>query len=154
MEQMDKVKGAVAAVVGALTGLWGWYGWLVMVWGVCMLLDYLTGTGCALKEGVWSSKAAREGLWHKAGSVAAVLTACLLDVAIGQVCGNLPGLPVGYNVFLGPLVVVWYILTECGSVIENAGALGAPVPKWLAGRLEKLREKLEEAQETEGDDRE
>lgn len=152
MEHVDKVKAAVAAVVGALTALWGWYGWLVIVWGVCMLLDYLTGTGAALKEGTWSSKIAREGLWHKAGSVAAVLVACLLDVAIGQVCANLPGLPVGYSVFLGPLVVVWYILTECGSIVENAGALGAPIPKWLARRVEQLRDSVDEDQEMGGDD--
>ena len=37
--------------------------------------------------------------------------------------------------FVSVLVLVWYILTELGSVVENAGALGAPVPAWLARML-------------------
>ena len=141
MEQVNKFKGAVAAAAAALTALWGWYGWLVVIWGVSMLLDYATGTGAALKEGKWSSSIAREGIWHKAGSIAAVLVACLLDLAVGQVAGNLE-LPISYTVFLGPLVVVWYLLTECGSIVENAGALGAPIPQWLAKRVAQLREEV------------
>ena len=143
MEQVNKFKGAVAAAAAALTALWGWYGWLVVIWGVSMLLDYATGTGAALKEGRWSSSIAREGIWHKAGSIAAVLVACLLDLAVGQVAANLPNFPISYSVFLGPLVVVWYILTECGSIVENAGALGAPIPKWLATRVAQLRDKVD-----------
>ena len=142
MEHVDKFKAAVAAVVAALTALWGWYGWLVVIWGICMLLDYATGTGAALKEGKWSSSVAREGIWHKVGSIAAALVACLLDAAIGQAAANLPGFPIDYSVFLGPLVVVWYILTECGSIVENAGALGAPIPQWLARRVAALREEV------------
>ena len=143
MEHVDKFKAAVAAVVAALTALWGWYGWLVVIWGIFMLLDYATGTGAALKEGNWSSSVAREGIWHKVGAIAAVLVACLLDAAIGQAAANLPGFPIEYSVFLGPLVVVWYILTECGSIVENAGALGAPIPKWLATRVAQLRDKVD-----------
>ena len=40
--------------------------------------------------------------------------------------------------FVSVLVLVWYILTELGSVVENAGALGAPVPAWLARMLAAL----------------
>jgi hypothetical protein len=30
-----------------------------------------------------------------------------------------------------PLVTMWYILTEIGSIIENAMEMGAKVPSWL-----------------------
>ena len=30
-----------------------------------------------------------------------------------------------------PLVLVWYCITELGSIIENAVLMGAPVPAWL-----------------------
>ena len=33
------------------------------------------------------------------------------------------------------MVVVWYTLTELGSIVENAVALGAPVPQWLQKTL-------------------
>ena len=56
MEHINGFKAAVAAVVGCLTALWGWFGWLVVAWVVCMLLDYGTGTAAALRAGEWSSK--------------------------------------------------------------------------------------------------
>ena len=49
MDHINGFKAAVAAVLGCLTALWGWFGWLVVAWVACMLLDYATGTAAALK---------------------------------------------------------------------------------------------------------
>ncbi|MBM6664332.1 phage holin family protein, partial [Flavonifractor plautii] len=88
----------------------------------------------------------RDGIWHKLGSVAAVIVAGILDVVIGHLLGNVPGveLPFTYTVLLSPLVVVWYILTEAGSIIENAGALGAPIPAWLSKMIAALEQKVDD----------
>lgn len=68
--QTDSVE--KAAGIGAI-GLWaalhGWLGWLVVLYAVCMMLDWVTGTVLAIKNGVWSSHKARQGLWHKCGSI-------------------------------------------------------------------------------------
>ena len=68
--QTDSVE--KAAGIGAI-GLWaalhGWLGWLVVLYAVCMMLDWVTGTVLAIKNGVWSSHKARQGLWHKGGSI-------------------------------------------------------------------------------------
>ena len=118
MEHINGFKAAVAAVVGCLTALWGWFGWLVVAWVVCMLLDYGTGTAAALRAGEWSSKVARDGLWHKLGAVVAVLVAAILDGVIGLILANIPALelPFRYEVFASVLVLVWYIMTELGSI--------------------------------------
>ena len=54
--QTDSVE--KAAGVGAI-GLWaamhGWLGWLVVLYAACMMLDCLTGTAKAIKNGEWSS---------------------------------------------------------------------------------------------------
>ena len=133
MEHINGFKAAVAAVLGGLTALWGWFGWLVLAWLLCMALDYGTGTAAALRAGEWSSKVARDGLWHKLGAVVAVLVAAILDGVIGLILANIPALemPFQYEVFVSVLVLVWYIMTELGSIVENIGALGAPVPAWL-----------------------
>ena len=146
MEHINGFKAAVAAVVGCLTALWGWFGWVVFAWIVSMIIDYLTGSAAALRAGEWSSKAARDGIWHKVGSIVAVIVAALLDVVIGHLLANVPGveLPFTYTVLLSPLVVIWYILTEAGSIIENAGALGAPIPVWLTKMIAALESKVDE----------
>ena len=130
---INQIKAAIAASVGLLTGLWGWIGWLVVGWIGCMVLDYITGTAAACKDGAWSSSHARDGIWHKAGMIVVVIVAAGADLLIEIVLLNLPvlALPVQYPGLVCPVVLVWYIVTELGSMAENAAAMGAPVPKWL-----------------------
>ena len=136
-EKIDSVKAAAAACVGLLTGLWGWLGWLVVLWVFLMVLDYLTGTAAACKEGSWSSAHAREGIWHKAGMIVVVLVAAGADLLIEIVLLNLPvlALPIQYPGLVCPVVLVWYAVTELGSITENAVHMGAPVPPWLVRLL-------------------
>lgn len=140
MEQVNALKGFLCAIGAALTALWGWFGWLVICWILCMVIDYATGTAAAVRAGKWSSKAARDGIWHKMGAVVVVIVAAILDMVIATIIQHVPAisLPFEYTVFFCPLVVVWCILTELGSIIENAGAMGAPVPGWLAKAIEAL----------------
>ncbi|MCQ2439443.1 MAG: phage holin family protein [Oscillospiraceae bacterium] len=132
MENVNRFKAVIAAVIAALTALWGWFGWLVVAWLACMTIDYFTGYGAAMKNGEWSSVIAREGIWHKVGCVVTVIAACILDAVVGYLI-NIPGitLPWTYTVLFAPLVVAWYILMEMGSILENVGKMGAPLPGFL-----------------------
>ena len=134
---INNFKAAVAAMVGLLTGLWGWLGWLVVGWIGCMVLDYITGTAAACKDGAWSSSHARDGIWHKCGMIVVVLVAAGADLLISLVLTNLPvlALPIQYPGLVCPVVLVWYIVTELGSIAENGAAMGAPVPAWLVKLL-------------------
>lgn len=51
-----QIKLCLAAVLGTLTALWGWFGWLVLVWAALMLADWLIGSAVAAKDGKWSSE--------------------------------------------------------------------------------------------------
>ena len=130
---INQIKAAVAALLGLLTGLWGWLGWLVAGWVVGMVLDYITGSLAAARAGQWSSARARDGIWHKCGMIVVVLVAAGTDLLLATVLANLPlvALPVEYTGLVCPVVLVWYIVTELGSMVENAAVMGAPVPKWL-----------------------
>ena len=146
-EYIKSLKAAIAGAVGLLTGLWGWLGWLVVGWIGCMILDYLTGSAAAGKAGNWTSSQAREGIWHKAGMIVVVIVAAGADLLIGIVLEYLPiiQLPVQYPGLLCPVVLVWYIITELGSMAENAVAMGAPVPGWLVKLLAAGRDAVDKA---------
>jgi len=134
-----QIKICAAAVLGTLTALWGWFGWLVVIWAALMLADWLIGSAAAAKEGRWSSARLREGAWHKGGQVIIVCVALVADWLIGTMLANLPAVvepPFTYSVLLGPLVIVWYITGELGSLAEHAITMGAPVPSWLPRILE------------------
>ena len=127
------VKAAVTTALGLLTAFWGWFGWLVTGWIGAMVLDYITGSMAVAKKGSWSSASAREGIWHKAGMIVVVVVAAGADLLIATVLEYLPllELPMEYTGLLCPVVLVWYIVTELGSMAENAAAMGGPVPEWL-----------------------
>ena len=112
-------KAAMAAACGAFTAVFGWLGWLVVA---------------------WSSAAARAGIWHKTGMVVVVLVSALTDGVLGMAVANLPGLGLQPNGVVLPVVLVWYIFTELGSIAENAAAMGAPVPAWLVKLLAEGKE--------------
>lgn len=135
------VKAAVAAVCGAFTAAFGWLGWLAAAWVLCMVLDWLSGTAAACKGGCWSSAAARAGIWHKFGMILVVLATALTDAVLGMAVVNLPGLGLRFDALLLPVVLVWYIFTELGSIAENGAAMGAPVPSWLLSLLAESKEK-------------
>lgn len=127
-------KAAIAAFCTALGAFLGWQGIMALVWVLVMLLDYITGSLAACKRGEWCSAVAREGLWHKAGMIVAVIVAALADVVLAVICANIP---IGFQwpVVVLPLVLAWYIITELGSILENAVKMGAPVPEWLVKLL-------------------
>lgn len=154
-----QIKICLAAILGTLTSLWGWFGWLVVLWASLMLADWLIGSAAAVKQGRWSSSKLREGAWHKGGEVIIVCVALSADWLIGTMLAHLPmvELPFTYSVLLSPLVIVWYIIGELGSLAEHAITMGAPVPSWLPRILEvgkeavdKVGEELTDYHEIEG----
>lgn len=136
-----ELKVAISATLAACTALWGWFGWLVLLWLGCLLLDFVTGSMAAASVGNWSSKLARKGVWHKIGCMVAVMVSAVADLLLRMVTEHVPAFPLEYSTLLCPMVIVWYIIAELGSVMENAVILGAPVPDFLKKALQVLKEK-------------
>lgn len=145
-----EIKAALAAVVAFLTALWGWTGWAIFIWLACIFLDYVAGSLAAKKDNNWSSAIAREGCWHKLGEIFAVCVAALCDIALTVIMkGTGIDIPIDVGPLVTPIVLLWYILTEIGSIIENCGKLGAPVPKWFKDYVEKQKDKIDKENEIE-----
>lgn len=129
------IKAAIAAVFTALGAVLGWKGVIAVVWVLAMALDYISGTAAACKAGDWNSETARDGLWHKGGMILVVIVAAVADGVMALICANLPAVSIVWPGAILPLVLAWYIITEFGSILENAVKLGAYVPAWLTKLL-------------------
>lgn len=129
-DKLAAIKAALSAAVTAVAAFLGWRGILAVAWVVCMALDYISGTCAACKEGTWNSQAAREGLWHKGGMIVVVTVAGIADLVMTVVCEHLQ-IGFAWPTIVLPLVLAWYLITELGSILENAVKLGASVPGWL-----------------------
>ena len=41
------IKAAVTALCAAFSAAFGWLGWLVLAWAVCMVIDWISGSAAA-----------------------------------------------------------------------------------------------------------
>lgn len=132
-ENLVAVKATLTAFFATLGMFLGWRVIMLLVWAALMALDYLSGTLAARQNGTWKSSMAREGIGHKVGMILIVITCMIADFVILMVCENLPYDVISFHwpVVIFPLVTMWYIITEIGSIIENAVEMGAKVPAWL-----------------------
>lgn len=142
-ENLFSVKTAIAAFFTALGAFLGWKGIMLMTWVVVMFLDYISGTMAACKKGDWSSAIAREGLWHKGAMILVVAVSAIADVIMVIIAEYVP-IGIQWPGILMPMVLAWYIITELGSILENAVKMGANVPGWLVNLLKASVKVMEE----------
>ena len=141
-DKVTEIKGTATAIAAIITGI---IGWAVMLFLALIIIDWTTGSCAAKKAGDWNSARSREGRWHKVGEIVAVVAAFMCDIALKiGMTGLGIELPIDYDTLFGPLVTMWYIFTEIGSIAENAQALGAPVPNWLTSGIKKLKDKTDD----------
>lgn len=132
----NAVLGFIAAVGSFIaSALGGWDAALKVLIGM-MAVDYLTGVLVALiwhrsnktDDGTLSSKAGFKGLCKKGVIILIVWLAVLLDDAMGA------------N-YVRTAVILFFIGNEGISLLENAGLMGVPYPKFLQKALQALRDK-------------
>lgn len=124
---------------------------LVILCGL-MIADYFTGMAASKTEAIdhpsdpaygWNSTKGAKGILKKFGYLCVIAAAIALDYVVMIVAGHL-GLEVQKSAFFGLLVAAWYILNELLSITENAGRMGAPVPKWLVKYIAVLKSKIDD----------
>lgn len=130
---IDSIAGAVGAVLGFMYGEVTGLFWALIAF---MALDYITGVVVAIIEKCLSSEVGFRGLAKK--------FLILVFVAVGHIADTyiLGGTPAAMSA-----VMLFYIANEGISIIENAAALGLPVPKKLTSIMEQIRNKNESEDE-------
>jgi len=132
----DKVLKILAAVAGAICGLFGEWNTMLTILVVAMTTDYISGWIVAwcgkspkTENGGLSSKIGFIGIAKKAFIMILVLLATLLDRVIG-----------GDTAVFQSSLVLYYIANEGLSILENAALLGVKFPAKLKKALETMRE--------------
>lgn len=109
--------------------------WLFGTWDIplmilvtVMALDYITGITRGYVNKQLSSEYGFRGLAKKLTIFYVLILAVLIDRLIGQ----------GW--VFRTLVCMWYASNEGMSILENASAIGIPVPEQLVDALEQLKQ--------------
>lgn len=127
-------SGALAGIVSYFLG--GWDGWLAALCSF-MIFDFITGIIAGLLNK--SKKTAGGGLESREmfhGGMRKILVLVIVAVAVVLDHTLMPGQSTIRDVVCG-----YYIAEEALSILENAGACGVNLPRFLVNVLEQLKEK-------------
>ena len=132
----DKIVKSLAAIAGAIAGLFGGWDLMLQVLVIFMITDYATGWVVAIlgnsvktASGHLDSRISWKGILKKGLALAVVLLGTMLDKAIGQ------------EHAFRTMATWFYIANEGLSILENLALAGIPFPTGFKNMLEQLREK-------------
>lgn len=124
---IDSAAGIVGAVIGFMYGEVNGLFWALIAF---MALDYISGVLAAIGGRKLSSKVGFRGIAKK--------LLILVFVALGHITDTyvLGGVPAAMSA-----AMLFYIANEGISIVENAAALGIPVPQKIKSVLEQIKNK-------------
>lgn len=107
-----------------------------------MLLDYLSGMTAAWLGRGLSCRKGISGIIKKIGYLVLVCVGIGVDFII-RFCLEQIGVAFEIKMLFGLIVVIWLIINELLSIMENLSRIGVPVPKWLTKIIDKLKISVE-----------
>ena len=128
---MDKIFNAISIIGGIAGGIcvsiFG--GWDAMIWAlmVCMVFDYISGIMKAVYNKELSSEVGYKGLLRK------------ISILIVVGLSNVVQIFVGENIPIRDIVIVFYVVNEGISILENVAVIYPQIPDKLKDTLLQLR---------------
>ncbi|MEM1485351.1 phage holin family protein [Oscillospiraceae bacterium PP1C4] len=139
---MNFMKGTFAAVSAFILARLGmlapWAGVVI----AAMVLDYITGMTAGWLSNTLSSRIGILGIIKKLCCFVIIAVAMMADWAIWQ-AGAYLGIQTKIQGFLALLIIIWLLINELISILENIGRIGVKYPEWLMNLLEHLKQTTE-----------
>lgn len=131
-------KFSLATIVGILTAYFGVVSIPLILLLILMLVDYGTGIGAAWMNGTLSSRKSISGILKKVGYLAVIVVGVTCDFLIEYALAAI-GQQISITYAVGLVIIIWLILNECISILENLSAMGVPFPNFLNGIVKRLK---------------
>lgn len=127
------------------------YGPMMLLFIMLMIVDYISGLLASKKEGIehpgdknygWNSKKGIIGIYKKVGYILTVFVGFCIDYIIRRLFIEIGG-EFETNTFFGTLIIIWIMINELISILENIGRVGVEVPDFLKKILTELKDEIE-----------
>ncbi|MEE7583201.1 MAG: phage holin family protein [Oscillospiraceae bacterium] len=125
----DILKSISTIVLTIIGYLFGEIDGLMYALLTVIIIDYITGTICAIVNKKLCSKIGFRGILKKISILIIVSVSQIIDVSILSDSG-----------ILRSSVIAFYIINESISILENSSNIGIPLPKKLKSVLSQLKD--------------
>ena len=116
-------------IIGSFIGkLLGGYDMLLITLIIFVVMDYLTGVMKAIIEKKLSSSVGFKGIFKKILIFFLIVISVRIDLMLN-------------DIGIRYVVIMFYLINEAISILENAGKMGLPLPPKLNEILESLKQK-------------
>ena len=143
MKNETSVMAILAAALGALCSYASALVVPLAVLIAVMLADYASGMAKAWSAGKLCSKTGLRGILKKLGYLVLVGVAGVVDWLVRYGLTQVGVEEVSFQFLMAAMVIVWLIINELISILENVAALGGPVPGFLRKLLTRLKVAVE-----------
>ena len=118
---------------------------------ILMAIDYISGMLAAKTEALthprnkrygWSSKKGLIGIYKKIGYILTILVALSTDYVIFNLLEKI-GIQYNTGTLFGLLTLIWFIINELISILENIGRMGVKLPPFIINVLSEIKDDIE-----------
>lgn len=128
-ELITGIKLGLSTVGSFFIALLGGFDTLLYFLILLVVIDYLTGTIQAVKEGDFKSSVMRWGAVNKAIEFAIIAIFYEIDLTLGM------------DIFRNG-AIIWFLICEGSSILENCVKLGIPLPEGSETILKQLKKTI------------
>lgn len=134
---------ATSVAVGGIISSLGGMNSLLALLLIVVSCDIATGFLAAVVNKKVCYRKMRDGIAGKLGMFLVIVVSCGVDKVLVDFFGT-PKVG-GHELYLRVFMMVWFVLAETISLLENCTRLGVPLPRWLKGILIQVRDYASES---------
>ena len=149
----NTIKLLTATAIGGVAAYFHGLAIPLVVLLIAVCVDYATGLIKAYYAAELSSKIGFKGIVKKISYFVVVAVGMGVDWLIEYALGK-GGITYSGVFAIAIIVIIWLVINEMISILENLAAIGVPIPKFLIKIIGKLKNQTENKANTEdnGDD--
>lgn len=120
----------------------------IIVLVIVMVLDYISGIIKSYETNTLSSKVGFKGILKKLSYFLVIVISLVIDFILRNYTINEINL---YYPIISEIIIVWFIINEIISILENVSAIGVPLPKFILSITSHLKNNLDNINIEKGD---
>lgn len=142
MNNTNIIHTIIAAVCGAFIAYFNALVVPIVVMLVIMIIDYITGLAGAYVTNKINSRIGIIGIIKKVAYLGLVAVGMTADYIIYTALAEI-GITIELGYCVGMVIVIWLIINELISILENLAEVGVPLPNFITKIVNHLKNTVE-----------
>lgn len=142
MNNTNIIHTIIAAICGAFIAYFNALVVPIVVMLVIMIIDYITGLAGAYVTNKINSRIGIIGIIKKVAYLGLVAVGMTADYIIYTALSEI-GITIQLGYCVGMVIVIWLIINELISVLENLAEIGVPLPNFITKIVNHLKNTVE-----------